>query len=462
MYLNIICDNYSLIYIIQIIMKLFNILCIIIPIILIVMATYELINLVIKGDDKNNKILKKISNKFFATAIIFMLPTIMSVVINMVSNTNYDYKSCITTIKNYNPRHNYKYYDFDDDKKSIYGNDTYENGKKEEDTTEESNTSPTKNGSIVLNKSNITLGERANVKSRGKTYQNNKMNLTANKDVTWSITSGKNIVKVSSNGDVTGLSGGEAIVRATSTTNKNEYTEAKVTVVHPLYINATIKQNIQVKAKYEDKTVYLNKGDSVVVLSQIRHKYNRNYDVRTKSGDIVNINGKYFKGTSYHIDNGYDNEVYENYVNGNGFTSKTKYLIWVNQGTQRLLLFENTSGKWKVVENFKTSTGDTEGFNTNDSGGSTTIKFNLEVRDFASESNVGRAIHMQKEDTGAYFGNTIHVGSLPKNTKGGNSNENTPSSHGCPHVSKAFRDKLYNTYNKGSKNELKGTKVIYY
>lgn len=69
---------------------------------------------------------------------------------------------------------------------------------------------------------------------------------------------------------------------------------------------------------------------------------------------------------------------------------------------------------------------------------------------------------MQKKDTGAYFGNTIHTGSLPKNTKGVNSNENAPSSHRCPHVSNAFRDKLYNTYNKGSKNELKGTKVIYY
>ena len=69
---------------------------------------------------------------------------------------------------------------------------------------------------------------------------------------------------------------------------------------------------------------------------------------------------------------------------------------------------------------------------------------------------------MQKKDTGAYFENKIHIGSLPKNTKVGNSNENAPSSHRCPHVSKAFRDKLYNTYNKGSKNELKVTKVIYY
>ena len=58
--------------------------------------------------------------------------------------------------------------------------------------------------------------------------------------------------------------------------------------------------------------------------------------------------------------------------------------------------------------------------------------------------------------------NKIHIGSLPKNTKGVNNNENAPSSHRCPHVSKAFRDKLYNTYNKGSKNELKVTKVIYY
>ena len=41
---------------------------------------------------------------------------------------------------------------------------------------------------------------------------------------------------------------------------------------------------------------------------------------------------------------------------------------------------------------------------------------------------------MQKKDTGAYFENKIHIGSLPKNTKGVNSNENAPSSHRCPHV----------------------------
>ena len=126
------------------------------------------------------------------------------------------------------------------------------------------------------------------------------------------------------------------------------------------------------------------------------------------------------------------------------------------------MLFKKENSKWKIIENFKTSTGDSEGKNTNDSGGSTITKFDLEVQDFNSESSVGRAIHVRYETTKKNHGNTMHVGSLPKNTDGGNSSENQPSSHGCPHLSKSFRDKLYNTYNEKSKNKLINSKVIYY
>ena len=126
------------------------------------------------------------------------------------------------------------------------------------------------------------------------------------------------------------------------------------------------------------------------------------------------------------------------------------------------------NSKWKIVENFKTSTGDSEGKNTHDEGGSTTVRFNVEVRDFNVESSYGHVIHLQNDyvdsKTGKkeYYGNTIHLGRLPKNTDGGNSSENQPSSHGCPHISKSFRNKLYNTYNGGSKNKLINSKVIYY
>lgn len=45
----------------------------------------------------------------------------------------------------------------------------------------------------------------------------------------------------------------------------------------------------------------------------------------------------------------YSQSVKENYVNKKGYSSKTKYLIWVNQGTLNTTIFKGSKGKWKMV-----------------------------------------------------------------------------------------------------------------
>ena len=327
---------------------------------------------------------------------------------------------------------------------------------------------------ITLNKTMITLGLESSVTSIGKNYTTNKMKLNVNETITndkivWSVIKGTTVAKVDNSGNVTALHGGTALVRASLRSNPKVYADCQVTVAHGLYENVKITSKVTVKEIYTGKSITLSEGKKVVLLNELKHKRhdykNKIFTIRIDNNQFAKISGKYLKFLSYYVDDGYTNQVYENFINDTGFTSKTNYLIWVNRGTQRLMLFKKENSKWTLVENFKTSTGDSEGKYTGDSGGSTVTRFNLEVQDFGYDSslgNIGRVIHVRYETTKKNHGNTMHVGSLPKNTAGGNSSENAPASHGCPHLSTSFRNKLYNTYNGGSKNKLINSKVIYY
>ena len=472
------CSNYEILRIVRVIMNVFRLICFIAPILLIVMLSIDFGKTVMSGGNiEDNKVLSLFIKRIIMCMAIFLVPILITVAMNITGlNTAKQYEACL---KNYENANNYK------DNTITNGGNSNNNGgnnnKGNSNNKENSNGSGISGSSsikkITLNKTSATIAEYSSATSYGKNYTINKMKLSvkesaANGKIKWSVVSGKSVVKVDSNGNVTARTGGTATVRATLKDNSKVYAEAKITVVHFLYENVSITENIKVKDKYTNQTISLKKGQKVVLLGELKHKRKpyktTTYKIRISKDNVAEITGKYLKFLSYYIDDGYSNSVYEEFINEQGFTSKTNYLIWVNVGTQRLMLFKKENSKWKIVENFKTSTGDSEGKNTHDEGGSTTVRFNVEVRDFNVESSYGHVIHLQNDyvdsKTGKkeYYGNTIHLGRLPKNTDGGNSSENQPSSHGCPHISKSFRNKLYNTYNGGSKNKLINSKVIYY
>ena len=461
------CSNYEILRIVRVIMNVFRLICFIAPILLIIMLSIDFGKTVMSGGNiEDNKVLSLFIKRIIMCMAIFLVPIFITVAMNITGlSTAKQYKDCL---KNYENANNYK--DNTITNKENSSNNGNNNNKGNSNGSEGSNSSSIKK--ITLNKTNATITEYSdNVSSRGKNYTINKTKLSikesaAKGKIKWSITDGKTVAKVDNKGKVTALSGGTATVRAELKDNSKVYAEAKITVVHGLYENVKITEKVSVKNIYTKKSITLAKGKKVVLLGELKCKRqdykNQTFNIRIDKNTVAKISGKYLKFVSYYVDDGYTNEVYENFINEQGFTSKTNYLFWVNVGTQRLMLFKKENSKWKIIENFKTSTGDSEGKNTNDSGGSTITKFDLEVQDFNSESSVGRAIHVRYETTKKNHGNTMHVGSLPKNTDGGNSSENQPSSHGCPHLSKSFRDKLYNTYNEKSKNKLINSKVIYY
>ena len=53
----------------------------------------------------------------------------------------------------------------------------------------------------------------------------------------------------------------------------------------------------------------------------------------------------------------YSTKVKEDFVNKRGYKSPTKYLIWISQYTQRVIIFQGKKGKWKMIRSGRCATG---------------------------------------------------------------------------------------------------------
>jgi len=80
----------------------------------------------------------------------------------------------------------------------------------------------------------------------------------------------------------------------------------------------------------------------------------------------IKYNGKYYwfsnfkfnyRSCVYDSKKDYTTETKENYVNSKKYSSKTKYLIWINGYTQRVNIFKGSKGKWDLIKTYKCGTG---------------------------------------------------------------------------------------------------------
>ena len=85
--LKISCNDYPLAMYLNVIQKILNLVHLIVPIILIVMVTIQLIKLVISPGDSGEKVLKGIMYQFIAAVVVFFLPFIVNMVIGLVPDS---------------------------------------------------------------------------------------------------------------------------------------------------------------------------------------------------------------------------------------------------------------------------------------------------------------------------------------------------------------------------------------
>lgn len=85
------CNDYALVTIIDITRKILELVQLVVPILLIVMITVQLVKMVVSPDDKKD--MKKLANKIIALFVCFFLPIIVDVVVGLLPN-NFKLSSC--------------------------------------------------------------------------------------------------------------------------------------------------------------------------------------------------------------------------------------------------------------------------------------------------------------------------------------------------------------------------------
>lgn len=128
------------------------------------------------------------------------------------------------------------------------------------------------------------------------------------------------------------------------------------TKVYPMKYRATIRSKAPCfKSKSSKKRVkYLKKGTRVTTLNS----GNGRYYVKLSNGKTYWVaKGRLKITSSIWTTRDYSDNTKLNFVNSRGYSSPTKYLIWISQYTQRVIIYEGKKGKWKINRSVPCATG---------------------------------------------------------------------------------------------------------
>lgn len=94
MWINTVCDDVELMNIISIFKSLINFACIIVPIILVIFLIIDVIKTISSGDVDTKKLSKSITKRLMAAVMVFLVPIILNLVINIIPTGNLYYLAC--------------------------------------------------------------------------------------------------------------------------------------------------------------------------------------------------------------------------------------------------------------------------------------------------------------------------------------------------------------------------------
>lgn len=142
---------------------------------------------------------------------------------------------------------------------------------------------------------------------------------------------------------------------ATSTVSVN-IKKTPGTKVYPMKYKATVRSKAPCfTSKSSKKRVkYLKKGTKVTTINS----GNGRYQVKLSNGKTYWVaKGRLKITSSVWTTKDYSNKTKLNFINSRGYSSKTKYLIWISQYTQRVVIFEGKKRNWKINRSVKCATG---------------------------------------------------------------------------------------------------------
>ena len=117
--------------------------------------------------------------------------------------------------------------------------------------------------------------------------------------------------------------------------------------VHGRYFNATVKSKTTATVTETGKKVTLKSGTKVTSTSRGTGKVT----VFLKNGAEAKMSGSKLRYTSIKTTKKYyTKKQKEAFINEKGYTSKSKYLIWISQYTMNVNIFKGSEGEWKLVK----------------------------------------------------------------------------------------------------------------
>ncbi len=119
---------------------------------------------------------------------------------------------------------------------------------------------------------------------------------------------------------------------------------------------ATVKSRAPLFAKKSSskRVKYLNKGTSVTTIDYGSGRY----QIKLSNGKTYWISkDRLTFRASIWTTKDYSTKAKEDFVNKKGYKSPSKYLIWISQYTQRVIIYEGSKGKWKMIRNCRCATG---------------------------------------------------------------------------------------------------------
>ena len=142
--------------------------------------------------------------------------------------------------------------------------------------------------------------------------------------------------------------------------------------VHGRYFNATLRRDSTGTLVSGGAKKVLKKGRKVTATA----RSSKTVTVVMGDGTRVKVKGSDLRYNSLNVTRKeYSKEVKEAYVNEKGYSSNTKYLIWLSQYTLSVNVFKGSQGKWKLVRTMPCIIGK--------DGKTPTGVFKLRFRDYA-------------------------------------------------------------------------------
>lgn len=128
--------------------------------------------------------------------------------------------------------------------------------------------------------------------------------------------------------------------------------------VRTIYYRITFKKGTTLKSKDKEKKK-ATFGKNTTVYAE---GFNKGYYIFYHDGRTYNVAWNKIKGASVdYRTNAYgeevDNITAEDFINTGGFSSKTRYLIWISLYSQRVFVFQGSAGNWDCIRSWQCNSG---------------------------------------------------------------------------------------------------------